>query len=64
MYKNVHSIIPEKNRNIYNLHRKVGDSYKYQMVFVHYDIATQACHLLNLEAISYDGMRNSWREVS
>lgn len=49
---------------LYNLYRKVGDSYKYQMAFVHQDIAEQACHLLNLEAISYDGMHESWCEVN
>lgn len=49
---------------LWNLYRKVGDNYKYQMAFPHNDIAEQVCHLLNLEAISYDGMYHSWKKVS
>ena len=56
-------IIKKGDSGLYNLYRKVGDSYKYQMAFVHQDIAKQACHLLNLEAIAFDGMRYNWKKV-
>ena len=52
-------IIEEGGSGLYNLYRKVGDNYKYQMAFIHKDIAMQACHLLNLEAISFDGMKQN-----
>lgn len=57
-------IVKKGDSGLYNLYRKVGDSYKYQMAFVHQDIAVQACHLLNLEAIALDGMHESWSEVN
>ncbi len=56
-------IVKQGDSGLYNLYRKVGVDYKYQMAFVHYDIAMQACNLLNLEAISYDGMHHSYRKV-
>ena len=54
-------IVKKGDSGLYNLYRKTGDSYKYQMAFVHQDIARQACHLLNLEAIALDGMHHSWK---
>ena len=57
-------IIEEGGSGLYNLYRKVGDNYKYQMAFIHKDIAMQACHLLNLEAIALDGMHHSWKETN
>ena len=56
-------IVEQGDSGLYNLYRKVGVDYKYQMSFVHYDIAKQACHLLNLEAIAFDGMRYNWKKV-
>jgi hypothetical protein len=56
-------LVKKGDSGLYNLYRKVGVDYKYQMAFVHYDIAVQACHLLNLEAMSFDGMHDSWRKV-
>lgn len=57
-------IIEEGESGLYNLYRKVGDHYKYQMAFIHKDIAIQVCHLLNLEAISFDGMKQSWKKAN
>ena len=57
-------IIEEGDSGLYNLYRKVGDNYKYQMAFIHKDIAMQACHLLNLEAISFDGMKQNWKKAN
>lgn len=57
-------IIEEGESGLYNLYRKVGDNYKYQMAFIHKDIAMQACHLLNLEAISFDGMKQNWKKAN
>ena len=56
-------IVEQGDSGLYNLYRKVGVDYKYQMAFVHYDIAMQACYLLNLEALSYEGMHHSYRKV-
>lgn len=56
-------IVKKEESGLYNLYRKVGDHYDYKMAFTHKDIAMQACHFLNLEAISYDGMYNSWKNV-
>ena len=56
-------IVEQGDSGLYNLYRKVGVDYVYQMSFVHYDIAKQACHLLNLEAIAFDGMRFNWKKV-
>lgn len=57
-------IIEEGDSGLYNLYRKVGDNYKYQMAFTHKDIAIQACHLLNLEAISFDSMKQNWKKAN
>lgn len=56
-------IVKQGDSGLYNLYRKVANNYKYQMAFVHHDIAMQVCHLLNLEAISFDNMARSWRET-
>lgn len=56
-------IVKQGDSGLYNLYKKVNNHYKYQMAFVHHDIAMEACHLLNLEAISFDGMRHSWKET-
>lgn len=52
-------IIKKGESGLYNLYKKVGSDYKYKMSFIHYDIAVEACHLLNLEAKSFDGLRHS-----
>lgn len=57
-------IVEQGDSGLYNLYRKVGVDYVYQMSFVHYDIAKQACHLLNLEAIAFDGMKHSFKMVN
>jgi hypothetical protein len=56
-------IVEQGASGLYNIYKKVGDGYKYQMAFLHYDIAMQACNLLNIEAISFDGMYNRYRKV-
>lgn len=56
--------IKKGESGLYNLYRKVGDQYVYKMAFVHQDIAVQACHLLNLEAKSFDNMKESWKEAN
>ena len=56
-------IVKQGDSGLYNLYRKVGVDYKYQMAFVNHDIAMQACYLLNLEAMSFDGMYHSYRKV-
>lgn len=57
-------IVEQGDSGLYNLYRKVGVDYVYQMSFVHYDIAVQACHLLNLEAIAFDGMKHNWKKAN
>lgn len=56
--------IKKGESGLYNLYKKVGDHYNYQMAFVHQDIAEQVCHLLNLEAKSFDNMKESWKEAN
>lgn len=57
-------IVEQGDSGLYNLYRKIGTGYKYQMAFIHYDIAMQACHLLNLEAIAFDGMKHNWKKTN
>lgn len=57
-------IVKKGESGLYNLYKKVGEEYRYQMAFVHQDIAIQSCHLLNLEAMSYDGLNYYFKKTN
>lgn len=57
-------IIKKGESGLYTIYKKNGAGYRYQMSFVHQDIAEQVCHLLNLEAIAFDGMRHNWEKTN
>lgn len=56
--------VKKGDSGLYTIYRKNEAGYTYQMAVTHQDIAEQVCHLLNLEAIALDGMRQSWNETN
>lgn len=57
-------IIKKGESGLYTIYRKNGAGYTYQMAITHKDIAEQVCHLLNVDAIALDGMRQSWKRTN